>query len=65
MVELKIMLVEESGQVSVNGPISNRILCYGMLEMAKDAITQFHEKQANSKILQVPPGAALPPLKLD
>jgi hypothetical protein len=33
------------GTVSVNGPIQNRVLCYGMLEAAKEAVHQFGEKQ--------------------
>lgn len=36
-VELKITL-DESGQVHVTGPLGNLILCYGMMDMAKDAI---------------------------
>ena len=36
-VQLVIQLTP-TGQVSVSGPIANRTLCYGMLEMARDAI---------------------------
>lgn len=28
----------ESGQVSVNGPLDQLMLCYGMLELAKDVV---------------------------
>jgi len=28
----------ETGQVQVSGPIQNLVLCYGLLEAAKDAI---------------------------
>lgn len=29
------------GVVNVNGPIGNKVLCYGLLESAKDAIRNF------------------------
>jgi hypothetical protein len=60
MVELKIT-VDDAGKISVNGPISNRMLCYGMLEMARDAINKFVD-QNQSPIVQVPPGTIVPKL---
>jgi hypothetical protein len=59
MVELKIT-VDDAGNINVNGPIANKMLCYGMLEMAKDAIKKFSEKQ--SPIVQVAPGSTVPKL---
>jgi hypothetical protein len=35
---LTITLDQLSGALNVNGPIQNALLCYGMLEAAKDAI---------------------------
>lgn len=32
------------GRLNVNGPIENKMLCYGMLELAKDAIRDHAEK---------------------
>ena len=41
-----------SGLISVNGPIQDKVLAYGMLEYAKDAIYDHHVKvsaKANGK----------------
>ena len=43
-----------AGQVSVNGPIENRLLCYGLLEIARDTIVEFNKK-SGAKILVPPP----------
>lgn len=37
-VVLTITLDQLTGALNVNGPIQNGLLCYGMLEAAKDAI---------------------------
>lgn len=37
------------GQVNVSGPITDRMLCFGMLEMAKCAINEFQAKQQTNK----------------
>jgi hypothetical protein len=31
----------------VEGPIDDKLTCYGMLELARDAIKSFSEKQVN------------------
>ena len=41
-IELKITLDQETG-VQVAGPIQDKILSYGMLEFAKDAIRDHHK----------------------
>jgi hypothetical protein len=33
------------GKVSVNGPIMERVLCYGLLEIAKEIIYDFKNSQ--------------------
>jgi hypothetical protein len=50
--------LNDDASVGVNGPIENRMLVYGMLEMAKDAVTKFAEKSQN-KVIEVPPGTVL------
>lgn len=45
------------GRVTVSGPIDNKLLCYGLLESAKDAIREF---QLNQKLIQ--PVALVPRL---
>jgi hypothetical protein len=42
------LLIEmnEQGQVNVSGPINQKMLCYGLLECARDAIKDFTDKAA-------------------
>ena len=54
--ELKIT-INDDGQLSVSGPIQNKLLSYGMLMVAMDAIRDQHE--ANSRLIQ--PVSMLPP----
>lgn len=42
MIELKLIFDPNTGQVQVAGPIDNKLLCYGILERAKDAIRDFN-----------------------
>lgn len=53
--ELKIIL-NEAGQVSVTGPIDQKPLCYGLLEVARDVIAA--HKPMEQRIVQ--PATALP-----
>lgn len=48
--ELKITLTDDN-RISVTGPIENRMLTYGMLELAKDVV-KAHDP---SRIQLVPP----------
>ena len=41
-----------NGQVSVTGPIDNAMLCYGLLEVAKDVVRMHVMKKAESPIIQ-------------
>ena len=51
-VALTINFDQTTGAVRVDGPIENRLLCYGMMELAKEAIQRFaQEKAAGTKIL--------------
>jgi hypothetical protein len=45
--ELKLVITLDSttGQVNVNGPINDRIFCFGLLEMAKEAINAYSAQQ--------------------
>jgi hypothetical protein len=40
MIEIKITL-QDDGQVLVNGPLQDKIPCYGLLEMAKEIIKDY------------------------
>jgi hypothetical protein len=44
MFELHITYDETTGHVNVNGPISNKGVCYLMLECARDAIKDVVDK---------------------
>jgi len=41
MIAILTIEFDENSAVKVSGPIDNKILCYGMLEMARDAIKDF------------------------
>jgi hypothetical protein len=38
--------MNELGQVSVNGPLQNKVLCYGLLGCAHDVIKDVNDKQS-------------------
>ena len=57
---LTITFDQMSGTVNVQGPVENGIICYGMLEAAKDAIRNFAAQRAQGAIL---PATAMPFLK--
>lgn len=40
VIELHIRFNPETKQVAVAGPLADRLLCYGMLEMAKEVLQQ-------------------------
>ena len=42
------LLIEmnEQGQVNVSGPINQKMLCYGLLDCARDAIKDFTDNAA-------------------
>ena len=40
-----------NGQVSVTGPIDNAMLCYGLLEVAKDVVRMHVQKKAENGIV--------------
>ena len=41
---LTITLTEQ-GNIQLNGPLTNRVLCFGMLEWAKDVVRDYCEQQ--------------------
>ena len=55
-VSLTITL-QNNGGISVNGPIENKILCFGMLELAKQTIFDFDPRkiQVANDIIDVVP----------
>ena len=56
----------EDGRLTVNGPIANKVLCYGLLSAAQDAIRDYHQNrpaEEPSKIIT--PIAAVPDVPPD
>ena len=47
------------GSVNVGGPLSNPILCYGLLEAGKDAIRRYTAEQLEKRIIAPPTGLHL------
>ena len=43
-----------SPEARASGPINNKMLCYGILSMAKDAIRDFNAQRAAGKIIAPP-----------
>lgn len=59
-VVLTITLNLQNGQVSVSGPIDNKMMSYGMLAAAKDAIYDYGKEKANR--VQIADPSVLPQL---
>lgn len=55
-VQLVITLTDE-GQLNVSGPIDNKMLCYGILEVAKEVVA---ERARQSQKLVQPATMVLP-----
>ena len=49
------IILRKDGQVGVVGPLSEKMLCYGMLEIARDQIAGFKEPSAVLKPQIIPP----------
>lgn len=57
LIQMVITFNPNTGAVQVTGPIQNRTLAYGMLEMAKEAVYDFKEK--NKSQIQIPKGGIM------
>lgn len=57
-----IITLNDDGQIGVNAPLQDKVLCYGLLEVARDAIQKYHEQQPQkrSSLVAVPPGTVVP-----
>lgn len=50
---LVISLNLETNNISIQGPINDKVLAYGMLEFARDAIFEHHKKLEKTAIIPV------------
>jgi hypothetical protein len=41
-----IITLDHAGNIGVTGPITDKVLCYGMLGVAHDAIRDYNEEKA-------------------
>ncbi len=59
MMELPKLVIEQTpdGRIQVSGPIGNKVLAYGMIEAAKDAIRVYGSKEPQ----QIQPVSFIPP----
>jgi hypothetical protein len=47
--------LDENGKVNLEGPLNNRLLCYGMLGVAQQILTEQAMKQSGANLMVVPP----------
>ena len=50
-VQLVITMEMETRRVQVAGPVHDKMLCYGLLELARDAIKDHGDKKVGSGLL--------------
>jgi hypothetical protein len=55
----------EDGRLTVNGPIANKVLCYGLLSAAQDAIRDYHLQPREEPTRIITPIAAVPDVPPD
>ena len=58
-VKIEIVMTDD-GQIGFRGPVENKILCYGLLEVARDIISAHGIEK--SQVQLVVPQVSLPPL---
>lgn len=46
-----VITLQANGQLNVTGPITNKLLCYGMLESAKMVIQEYKPGKENSIVV--------------
>jgi hypothetical protein len=53
-----VITMTNKGQINMNGPIDDKMLCYGLLEIAKEVVKTHNDNKA--KIVR--PAFQLPPM---
>jgi len=44
------LTIDENGKPNLEGPIDNKVLCYGLLELAKDVLNEYHRNKQKNRI---------------
>jgi hypothetical protein len=60
-VNVTLVIEAKDGQLHVHGPIANTILCYGLLEAARDIVHAHAAQAARDAQPRVVPATVLPP----
>jgi hypothetical protein len=47
-----VVTLDVDNSIKVEGPTHDKVLCYGMLEWAKEAISEFHRKGQNVEVAE-------------
>lgn len=50
-----IITMLPGGQINLNGPLHDKILCYGLLQVARDIVRDFKPQQVVVPTLVLPP----------
>jgi len=58
-----VIRLNDDGNVAVEGPIDNKLIALGLLEVAKDAIIKHHDKQTSERRIIPATGMTLVPPK--
>ena len=60
-----LIMMDEAGNIGIEGPIEQKMLCYGLLDCARDAIKDYNDKAAaqNGRIAIARPGAVPDPAR--
>ena len=60
-IKLEIILDQSTGAVTVNGPVDNALLCYGLLECGRQTIQNYIAQKTNGS--RIVPAASMPLLR--
>lgn len=60
-ITLTIQFDQMTGAIGVNGPIQNPVICYGMLELARQAVQNYAQEQAKER--RILPANVMPMVK--
>lgn len=61
-IQLIVTLDQVTGAVNVQGPVQNLLLCYGLLEAAKDSCREFIRQQSTDR--RIVPAQGIPNLRM-
>ena len=55
MVKIEIEM-DDQGRVSFNGPLGNKVLCYGLLQVAADIVRKAETPESQIQVVGAMPG---------